>query len=99
MVAALRGTTRPRGLSDAPFARGASAADVLRHVTGLNAGSARPLPWWQSHSAPPLLPPQSLPSATDVLVVGAGYTGLSAARETAAAGLATHVLEAGRIGA
>jgi glycine/D-amino acid oxidase-like deaminating enzyme len=34
-----------------------------------------------------------------VLVVGAGYTGLSAARETAAAGLTTHVLEGGSIGA
>jgi glycine/D-amino acid oxidase-like deaminating enzyme len=45
-----------------------------------------------------VLPQQSLPSATDVLVVGAGYTGLSAARETAAAGLATCVLEAGSIG-
>jgi glycine/D-amino acid oxidase-like deaminating enzyme len=46
-----------------------------------------------------VLPPQSLPSAADVLVVGGGYTGLSAARETAAAGLATYVLEAGSIGA
>jgi glycine/D-amino acid oxidase-like deaminating enzyme len=46
-----------------------------------------------------VLPRQGVPSATDVLVVGAGYTGLSAARETAAAGLTTHVLEAGAIGA
>jgi glycine/D-amino acid oxidase-like deaminating enzyme len=35
----------------------------------------------------------------DVLVVGAGYTGLSAARETAAAGASTLVLDAGRVGA
>ncbi len=46
-----------------------------------------------------MLPQQRLPSATDVLVVGAGYTGLAAARETAAAGLSTCVLEAGAIGA
>jgi glycine/D-amino acid oxidase-like deaminating enzyme len=46
-----------------------------------------------------VLPQQRLPSATDVLVVGAGYTGLAAARETAAAGLSTCVLEAGAIGA
>jgi glycine/D-amino acid oxidase-like deaminating enzyme len=45
-----------------------------------------------------VLPRQGLPAATDVLVVGGGYTGLSAARETAAAGLATCVLEAGVIG-
>jgi glycine/D-amino acid oxidase-like deaminating enzyme len=65
---------------------------------GLDAGP-RPLPWWQALAAPPVLPRQNLPSTTDVLVVGAGYTGLSSARETAAAGLTTHVLEAGCIGA
>jgi glycine/D-amino acid oxidase-like deaminating enzyme len=41
----------------------------------------------------------ALPAQTDVLIVGAGYTGLSAARETATAGLATVVLDAGRLGA
>jgi glycine/D-amino acid oxidase-like deaminating enzyme len=46
-----------------------------------------------------VLPQQSLPAATDVLIVGGGYTGLSAARETAVAGLTTCVLEAGSIGA
>jgi glycine/D-amino acid oxidase-like deaminating enzyme len=42
---------------------------------------------------------QPLPSSVDVLVIGAGYTGLSAARETAAAGRSTLVLEAGEMGA
>jgi glycine/D-amino acid oxidase-like deaminating enzyme len=42
---------------------------------------------------------QPLPSRVDVLVIGAGYTGLSAARETAAAGRSTLVLEAGEMGA
>ena len=42
---------------------------------------------------------QSLPSRVDVLVIGAGYTGLSAARETAAAGCSTLVLDAGELGA
>ena len=64
----------------------------------LDAGP-RPLPWWQALAAPPVLPRHNLPSTTDVLVVGAGYTGLSAARETAAAGLTTCVLDAGSIGA
>jgi len=48
------------------------------------------------------LPPPSarpLPDRVDVLVVGAGYTGLSAARETAAAGRSTLVLDAGEWGA
>jgi glycine/D-amino acid oxidase-like deaminating enzyme len=45
-----------------------------------------------------VLPEQRLPARTDVLVIGGGYTGLSAARETAAAGLTTCVLEAGSIG-
>ena len=35
----------------------------------------------------------------DALIVGGGYTGLSAARETAAAGLRTLVLDAGAMGA
>jgi glycine/D-amino acid oxidase-like deaminating enzyme len=56
-------------------------------------------PLWM-HNAP--MPPSSaeaLPSRVDVLVIGAGYTGLSAARETAAAGRATLVLDAGELGA
>ena len=39
-----------------------------------------------------------LPAQVDVLVIGAGYTGLSAARETAAAGRSTLVLDAGAVG-
>ena len=66
---------------------------------GLITTTTRPLPWWQARTAPPAPSQQSLPAATDVLIIGGGYTGLSAARETAAAGVATHVLEAGAIGA
>jgi glycine/D-amino acid oxidase-like deaminating enzyme len=59
--------------------------------------SVTPL-WVENASAPPL-PAQPLPAAVDVLVIGAGYTGLSAARETAAAGRRTLVLDAGALGA
>ena len=38
------------------------------------------------------------PASTDVLIVGAGYTGLAAARETARAGRSTLVLDAGPVG-
>jgi glycine/D-amino acid oxidase-like deaminating enzyme len=41
----------------------------------------------------------ALPAQVDVLVVGAGYTGLAAARETAASGRSTLVLDAGELGA
>jgi glycine/D-amino acid oxidase-like deaminating enzyme len=49
----------------------------------------------------PMPPPSThaLPGRVDVLVVGAGYTGLAAARETAAAGRSTLVLDAGGLGA
>src|SRR5260370_1065429 len=56
-------------------------------------------PYWQEHCAVPELERRSLPARVDVLIVGAGYTGLSAARETAAAGAATWVLDAGAVGA
>lgn len=59
----------------------------------------RVLSLWQADLAPPPTPPLEQPEETDVLIIGAGYTGLSAARETAAAGLRTWVLEAGPLGA
>jgi glycine/D-amino acid oxidase-like deaminating enzyme len=59
--------------------------------------SVTPL-WMQDAELPPPSSPP-LPSRVDVLIVGAGYTGLSAARETAAAGRSTLVLDAGAMGA
>jgi glycine/D-amino acid oxidase-like deaminating enzyme len=55
-------------------------------------------PYWQRQLTVEL-PAAALPTRVDVLIVGGGYTGLSAARETSAAGAATWVLEAGAIGA
>jgi len=52
-------------------------------------------PYWQENGSGRDSPRLPLPARVDVLIVGAGYTGLSAARETAAAGAATLVLEAG----
>lgn len=56
-------------------------------------------PLWQESTPAPVLPDRPLPGAVDVLVVGAGYTGLSAARETSVAGRTTLVLDAGAVGA
>jgi len=55
-------------------------------------------PLWQPPSLIPVLPERPLPEQVDVLIVGGGYTGLAAARETASAGLDTLVLEAGPLG-
>ena len=54
--------------------------------------------WLEDASLPEAPALDELPRAVDVLVVGAGYTGLSAARETAHAGHSTLVLDAGPIG-
>jgi glycine/D-amino acid oxidase-like deaminating enzyme len=53
--------------------------------------------YWLETVAPPLPPPQSaveLPESVDVAVVGAGFTGLSAARALAKRGVQVAVLEA-----
>ncbi len=53
---------------------------------------------WADDVAHPAGSTAALPRAADVVIVGAGYTGLSAARETALAGRSTLVLDAGPIG-
>jgi len=54
--------------------------------------------FWTDDAPLPDARDQPLPSAADVVVIGGGYTGLSAARETAQAGRSTLVLDAGEIG-
>ena len=56
-------------------------------------------PLWMDGAAMPQSSEQALPALVDVLVIGAGYTGLSAAYETGTAGRSTLVLDAGAIGA
>lgn len=70
-------------------------------TTATLASSAQPVstaPFWLDDIVPPVDPPTVLPRIVDVAIIGAGYTGLSAAHETAAAGRSTLVLDAGRFG-
>ncbi|MBS0393640.1 MAG: FAD-binding oxidoreductase [Proteobacteria bacterium] len=54
--------------------------------------------YWTLDAPLPQAPGGAPPASADVVIVGAGYTGLTAARETALAGRSTLVLDAGPIG-
>ena len=54
--------------------------------------------WWDTVADAPIEAPAPLPARADVVVVGGGYTGLSAARELARRGASVLVLERERIG-
>jgi glycine/D-amino acid oxidase-like deaminating enzyme len=51
-------------------------------------------PYWWDHVPRPALPDTALPSNVDVVVIGSGYTGLSAALQTARGGRDTLVIDA-----
>ena len=51
--------------------------------------------WWEDVNYPDLN--ERLPNTTELLVVGAGYTGLMAAIETAKAGMSVTILEKGEV--
>lgn len=54
----------------------------------------KPEPYWRETASPVDLSASSLPSEADVVIIGAGYTGLNAALQTAHEGLSTLVLDA-----
>ena len=58
----------------------------------------RESPYWWEAAAPSAAPPPALPDRVDVLVVGAGYCGLSAALELRRHGVDVLVADAARIG-
>ncbi len=63
-------------------------------MSGIFANDYKNEPYWWAAAPRPVLPPSSLPKQVDVLVIGSGYTGLSAATETAKAGRSTLVIDA-----
>ena len=62
------------------------------------ASDYRATPFWNDDAAYPAVSTAPWPAGADVVVVGAGYTGLAAARETALARRSTVVLDGGPIG-
>ena len=56
--------------------------------------NARLTPYWWDHVPRPVLPDAAPPATADVVVIGSGYTGLSAALQTARGGRDTLVVDA-----
>jgi glycine/D-amino acid oxidase-like deaminating enzyme len=54
---------------------------------------AKLAPYWWDHVPRPVLPEVTLPHKVDVVIIGSGYTGLSAALQTARGGRDTLVLD------
>ncbi len=80
-------TKTVRGSGATPAAMRSIFADDLREA-----------PYWWDVAAPVVLREDDLPRTVDVAIIGAGYTGLAAAIQTARAGRSTLVIDAGEIG-
>src|SRR5262245_44161192 len=68
--------------------------DPMPPTDSLFAADYKDEPYWWQATPRPLLPPANPPARADVVVVGSGYTGLSAALQTARAGRHTVVIDA-----
>ena len=55
-------------------------------------------PYWWEAAPPAALPPADLPAHAEIVIIGAGFTGLSAAITLARAGRDVVVIEKGNIG-
>ncbi|MEZ5773308.1 MAG: FAD-binding oxidoreductase [Hyphomicrobiaceae bacterium] len=71
----------------------------MREVEGLLTEDFRDTPYWWRAAPRPLIARKDLEKAVDVVVVGAGITGLNAAIELTKAGRSVAVLDAGDAGA
>ena len=67
-------------------------------MSNLFAQDFRTTPYWWDHVPRPNLPDTPLPRKVDVAIIGSGYTGLSAALQTARGGRDTLVLDAEEAG-
>src|SRR5215469_12226066 len=63
-------------------------------ASDLFVSDAKLTPFWWDRTPRPALPEIALPQSVDVLVIGSGYTGLSAALQTTRGGRSTLVLDA-----